>query len=65
LDLLKVWPNTPENVPTHIDFVCAIAAIKTALGPDREDYYPDVEQWSLGYDGNTPEYIRERWDSIS
>lgn len=64
LDLLKVWRNTAENVPTHNDFVRAMAAIVGALGPDREEYYADVEAWALGYEQNTPEYVRARWDSF-
>lgn len=64
LDLLKVWRNTPENVPTHEDFVAAMAAIKTSLGPTREDYYADVENWALEYPGNTDEYVRRVWESI-
>lgn len=65
LDILKAWPNTPENVPTHGDFVAAIAAVKSALGPDRESFYGDVEQWALEYPGNDADYVRARWDSIT
>jgi hypothetical protein len=64
LDLLKAWPNTPENVPTHLDFVRATAMIKASLGPDREQYYSDFEQWALEYPGNDEAYVRGRWDSI-
>lgn len=64
LDLLKAWRNTPENVPTHEDFVCATAAIKTAFGPDREEYYPDFLEWAMEYAGNDEAYVRGRWDSI-
>jgi len=64
LDLLKAWPNTPENVPTHEDFVCATAAIKTAFGPDREDYYPDFLEWAMEYPGNDEAYVHGRWASI-
>lgn len=65
LDLLKVWQNTPENVPTHSDFVAITAAIKSALGPDREDYYPEFLEWALEYPGNDEAYVRGRWDSIT
>jgi hypothetical protein len=65
LEFFKVWPNTPENVPTHHDFVAATAAIKTAFGPDREDYYPEFLQWAMEYPGNDEDYVRGRWDSIA
>jgi hypothetical protein len=65
LDLLKAWPNTPENVPTHLDFVRATAMIKASLGPDREKYYPDFEKWALEYPRNDDAYVRGRWDSIT
>lgn len=65
LDLLKEWPNTPENVPTHNHFVAATAAIKTAFGRDREDYYPDFLEWATDYPGIEEEYVRGRWDSFA
>src|SRR5262249_30802889 len=60
---LKAWQNTPENLPDHDDFVAAIAAIKAALGPRREEFYPEVEEWGLDFPGNTHEYVRKVWDS--
>jgi Family of unknown function (DUF5906)/Bifunctional DNA primase/polymerase, N-terminal len=65
LDALAAWPNTADNVPTHDDFVAALAAIKAALGSDREDHYGAVEDWALGYDGNDADYVRKTWDSIT
>lgn len=38
-------------------------AIKAALGDD-EAHYPIFEEWCLLYPGNTPEYVRGKWDSI-
>jgi hypothetical protein len=64
LEALEYFRNTPENLPTHDDFVQALAAVKAALGPDREEYYPDVEEWGLQYNGNDDEYVRRTWDSI-
>jgi AAA domain len=62
LDALKCKPNDFE---THNEFVTAIASIKVGLGKDREDYYPDVEQWAIeGWPDNTPEYVHAVWDSI-
>lgn len=64
LEALQAWRNTPENVPTHEDFVAVLAAIKASLGEAREDFYPIVLEWALEYDGNTEEYVRKIWDSI-
>jgi hypothetical protein len=64
LEALKERPNTAENVPSYSDFIRELAAIKYALGPNRQDYYGKVEEWALAYDGNTPEFVREKWESI-
>ena len=65
LDALKVFRNTHENVPSHDDFVTVLCSIKASLGPDREQYYPDVLNWALEYEGGIDEeYVRGRWDSI-
>jgi hypothetical protein len=61
---LEAWPNTSENVPTHDDFVAALAAIKAALGPDREDHYPAVLDWGLGFPGVDEAYVHKTWHSI-
>jgi hypothetical protein len=65
LDALKAWQNTPENVPTHDDFVAALAAIKGALGVSAGDHFPDVLDWALAYDGNDEDYVTKTWNSIS
>ena len=65
LAALEAWQNTDDNVPTHDDFVAALAAIKAALGPKRENHYSDVEEWALAYDGNDADYVRKTWDSIN
>jgi AAA domain len=64
-DALKGYPNTPENVPAHPDFVRFTAAVKAASDGD-EDFYADVfEDWALTYEENTPEYVRKTWDSVT
>jgi hypothetical protein len=65
IEALKGWPNDGDSLPSHDDFVRAMAAIKAALGPAREDYYPDVEQWALKYPDNDDDYVRKVWDSIT
>jgi hypothetical protein len=61
LDVLNAREN---DFASHDEFVRVLAWIKASLGPDREQYYGDVEHWALGYGGNNPAYVRERWDSI-
>ncbi|WJR78771.1 DUF5906 domain-containing protein [Bradyrhizobium sp. NP1] len=65
LEALQVWPNSPDTLPSHDDFVTALAAIKAALGPKREDYYSDVLAWAMNNDSIRPDYVRKRWDSIN
>jgi hypothetical protein len=64
LDALRVWRNTPENLPAHDDSVLATRAIKVSLGPERDNYYGDFLEWALEYPDNTEEYVKGRWDSI-
>jgi Family of unknown function (DUF5906) len=64
LEALQAWPNDPDNLPSHDDFVTALAAIKAALGPKREDYYADVLGWALHHEAIRPEYVKKTWDSI-
>jgi hypothetical protein len=61
---MKERLNTAENVPGYSDFIRELAAIKYALGPNREDYYDKVAEWALAYEGNTLEFVREKWESI-
>jgi hypothetical protein len=61
---LKARPNTAENNPRREDLVRYIAAVKAALGPNREDYWPDVLEWALAYEGNKEDDVRKIWDSI-
>jgi hypothetical protein len=61
LDVLNAHEN---DFSSHDEFVRVLAWIKAALGPDREQYYGDVENWALGYRGNDEAYVRGRWDSI-
>ena len=53
LEALAAWPNDGDTLPSHEDFVRALAAIKAALGPTREEYYGAVEEWALGYGENS------------
>jgi hypothetical protein len=62
LDVLAAWPN---ELASHDELVAALAAIKAALGPDREQYYGDVEEWILGYPGTDDAYAKKTWDSIT
>ena len=52
-------------MPTHDDFVTALAAIAAALGPAVDDHYGEEEDWALAYDGNDADYVRKTWDSIT
>jgi hypothetical protein len=61
IEALGVWEN---DLDSHDDFVTALAAVKAALGPRREEFYGDVEAWALGYGGNDEAYIRKTWESI-
>jgi RecA-family ATPase len=62
LDLLATW--RPEEMG-HDDFVRAIAAIKWALGPDREEHYGAVLEWAPGIRSTEYDETRKRWDSIT
>jgi hypothetical protein len=65
LEALEAWPNGPDTLPSHDDFVAALAAIKAALGPDREDYYADVAAWAMNHETIRPDYVRKTWESIN
>jgi len=62
---LKARPNTAENNPRRDDLVRYIAAVKAALGLNREEYWPDVWEWAATYEGNTEDDVRKIWDSIT
>jgi AAA domain len=64
IEALEAWPNNAETNPLHEDFVRAMAATKSALGPKREDYYGHVLNWALGFPKNDGKYVRRTWDSI-
>jgi hypothetical protein len=59
--LLKVWK--PDEL-AHGPFVAAMAAIFGALGPDREDFYPDVFEWAPGVRSTEDEATRKVWNSF-
>lgn len=65
LEALEAWPNNPDTLPSHDDFVTALAAIKAALGPKREDHYADVAAWAMHHDAIRPDYVRKTWESIT
>jgi hypothetical protein len=62
---LKVRPNTAENNPRRDDLVRYICAVKSALGLNREENWPDVLDWALAYEGNTEDDVRKIWDSVT
>jgi hypothetical protein len=64
-EALRYLPNTPDNFPSHNDFVAITAAIKAAAGPNREAFYPDFLDWALEYPGIDEDYIRGRWESVT
>ena len=59
-DVLALLKACPNNEDSHGDFVTVLAAIKGSLGDAAEDFYPIIEEWALGYGGNTGEYVRAR-----
>jgi Family of unknown function (DUF5906) len=61
LDALKVW--RPEHM-AHGEYVQAIAAIKAALGPRREEFRGDVLEWSPGVRSGEDDQFEARWTSI-
>ncbi len=75
LDDPSLWAPSPQHVldalavwrPPHMDhdaYVQAIAAIKAALGPEREQYFPEVLEWSPGVRSTEADEARKRWDSV-
>lgn len=64
LAILKAVPCDAEAFPERDDFVRVLPAIKAALGPDRDEHWPDVLDWALGYPGAEEEYITKIWESI-
>lgn len=62
LEALDDWQ--PESLP-HDEFVAVMAAIKAALGPDREEHYPAVFEWAPGARSSEDEATRKVWDSIA
>lgn len=61
LEVLRVWH--PDEL-AHDDFVAAMAAIKAALGPTREEHYPEVLAWAPGARCDEDEATRKVWDSV-
>jgi Family of unknown function (DUF5906) len=62
LDVLKVWK--PDDM-AHDEYVQAVAAIKAALGPDREQHFADMLEWSPGVRSQEYDEARKRWDSVT
>jgi hypothetical protein len=71
----SLWAPSPQHVldvlarykPEHLghdEFVQHMAAIKAALGPDREYHYPEVFDWAPGERSAEEEATRKVWDSI-
>jgi hypothetical protein len=63
LALLKAVPCDETTFETRDDFVKVLAAIKGALGEARDDYWPQVLEWALGYPGAEDDYITKIWES--
>lgn len=62
LEALKAW--RPEHM-AHDEYVLAIAAIKAALGPRREEFKGEVLEWSPGPRSGEPDEFDKRWDSVT
>jgi hypothetical protein len=61
LALLKACSNADNN---YDEFIRLLAAIKSSFGETAEDFYPQVEAWALTYEENTPEVVRDKWNSF-
>lgn len=61
LDLLKAW--RPGGM-AHDDFVQHMAAIKAALGPDRDEHFDAVLEWAPGARADEYDATLKVWDSI-
>ncbi len=75
LDDQSLWAPSPELVlaalqkwrPEHMahdEYVQALAAIKAALGPHREDFKQIVLEWSPGVRATEDDQFEVRWNSI-
>jgi hypothetical protein len=62
--VIEVLDGYRPEVLGHDSFVQHLAAIKAALGPRREEFYPDVLAWAPGVRSQETEATRKRWDSI-
>lgn len=60
ISALQAIPNDLE----YPEWIRLIAAYKAAVG-GNDTYYPFVEEWSLQWPDNTPEIVRQKWDSIT
>ncbi len=61
LALLKACSNADND---YDEFIRLLPAIKSSFGEAAEDYYPQVEAWALTYEENTPEVVRDKWESF-
>lgn len=64
LEILAAVPCNDETFETRDEFIEALAAIKAALGDDREEHWPEVRDWTMQYPGATEEYVTKIWESI-
>jgi AAA domain len=64
LDILAAVPCNDTTFETRDAFVAALAAIKGALGPARDEHWPVVLDWALQYPGAEDDYIEKIWSSI-
>jgi hypothetical protein len=58
-DALRMIPNDCD----YDEWIKRLAAIKAGFG-GSEEFYEAVVDWSMQWGDNTPEVIREKWDSF-
>ncbi|CUW38811.1 protein of unknown function [Magnetospirillum sp. XM-1] len=52
-----------ESISDYEGFYQLVASFKASVGGD-EEFYPDLEEWALGWPDNDPDTVREKWDSF-
>lgn len=60
--LLSAMHAIPNDL-NYDDWIRISAAYKAAVA-GKEEYYKPFEEWSLQWPGNTPDIVRQKWDSI-
>jgi len=57
--------NTAARFPSRDDVLLPLAAMWTALGPNRELYREDLRDWYMTYEGNEAEDLDKILDSFN